>query len=499
MASFKVISSKPEAVKLELSNPGSVLIVDVSCQTKSKLPEPPKSQKSLRIFEYTDRLSDSRVRFANLPETSGKYYWRIGTVQYSFKRSGGSFGGWHTALSAGDRLSGTSSTYSINTNTYYQKVSGSSMVFASRKLSDLTPGDYEFKWRITINYFEKVKRFNDKEEAYYVYISPSIIYPASETTYSPSNSIVRILKVGFIYTGSNGAISGNQSYSNCSGSSDSTKTYAYRSGNRGSSIKYILNSPQSANPRYSILSADRRRCQLEYGADFSRAAELSNERCSKPTYTVCRISDTTDQFILTEANAQKKVFYKGGNLKISANNLKQTTTTIYVEGDISIVGDIKNNTVSGKTKSINRLGNIYLIAAGNIYIDNDVNQIDATLIAKSRGKIYTCANGDNFEVFKSKTDHYDNCSSSYPINQIVNRQLVVRGALIAEGGVIFGRIHKTVLVDANQSLANYDETNTVAGEVIILTSEYFVGRAAILPPTISSFRSTSQSRLPPNF
>src|SRR5581483_8139054 len=72
-----------------------------------------------------------------------------------------------------------------------------------------------------------------------------------------------------------------------------------------------------------------------------------------------------------------------------------TPPVIYVDGDAVIT----NNILFSNASSYGSLSNIpsfYLIAKGNIYIDQHVNQIDGVFIAEPKsggggGRIYTCS------------------------------------------------------------------------------------------------------------
>lgn len=95
---------------------------------------------------------------------------------------------------------------------------------------------------------------------------------------------------------------------------------------------------------------------------------------------------------------------------------------IFVDGDAYISGSINYPGVNNWA-NLSQIPSFYLIARGNIYIDNDVSQLDGVYIAQpdtsgNRGRIYTCTNG----------------SSLYDPNQLAANcatKLTVTGSFIA--------------------------------------------------------------------
>jgi hypothetical protein len=85
---------------------------------------------------------------------------------------------------------------------------------------------------------------------------------------------------------------------------------------------------------------------------------------------------------------------------LGGRSLASGSQVIYVEGDVTISGDIfYSSTTWG---SINDIPNFILVAdGGNIYIRNSVRRLDGTYIAlpsssaPSKGIIYTCDNGSS--------------------------------------------------------------------------------------------------------
>lgn len=105
--------------------------------------------------------------------------------------------------------------------------------------------------------------------------------------------------------------------------------------------------------------------------------------------------------------------------------------TMYVDGDVTINGNIVYAKSDGGWSSVAMVPNFRIIARGNIYIQPNVEQLDGTYIALPRivaatgdinpntGRIYTCAIGAGVP----NTDQL--------LNQC-NRRLVINGAFIAK-------------------------------------------------------------------
>ena len=188
------------------------------------------------------------------------------------------------------------------------------------------------------------------------------------------------------------------------------------------------------------------------------------------------------------------VIYIEGDLEITGD-IRETgeedlRTSIFVKGDVTISGNILNNTSSQKYFGFSDLGLIQIIALGDIHVQPQVTQIDATLVAypvysggiiTGGGSIDLCASGTD-----DLLDHYKLCASDDTVVPRVNHQLRINGALVAQR-VYFNRLHET-LKNRDPTLPAYpygrEPTwatygNTRASEVIVLMPEYhFVTPAA---------------------
>lgn len=114
----------------------------------------------------------------------------------------------------------------------------------------------------------------------------------------------------------------------------------------------------------------------------------------------------------------------GGTSTMSGGQIPNgRQVTLYINGDLAINGNI---TYTNSYNNLSDIPSFTVIVNGNIYIDNDVSQIEGTYIARgSSGKIYTCADATGSTP---QTNPYlfgnlgPNCD---------NQQLKVYGALYA--------------------------------------------------------------------
>ncbi len=108
----------------------------------------------------------------------------------------------------------------------------------------------------------------------------------------------------------------------------------------------------------------------------------------------------------------------GGSMKLTGGTVSGNTS-IFVDGNVYISNSI---TYSGGGWSPGHVPSFVLVATGNIYIDNNVHQLDGTYIAQPKdsthgGTIYTCGTS-SYQVNNS----YSGCKN----------QLLVNGSLKAD-------------------------------------------------------------------
>jgi len=110
----------------------------------------------------------------------------------------------------------------------------------------------------------------------------------------------------------------------------------------------------------------------------------------------------------------------GGLTVINASTISFGRGTLYVNGDLTINGNIDYSYASTYS-SVNLIPNLGIVVKGDIIIANTVTKIDASLYAT--GKVKTC--------------------STYPGGASCNQKLTIRGKLAAANGFELGRNYRT--------------------------------------------------------
>ena len=187
--------------------------------------------------------------------------------------------------------------------------------------------------------------------------------------------------------------------------------------------------------------------------------------------------------------------------------------TIYIDGDLIIRNDIRND--NGALDTFNQINQIYLIVKGDILIDPTVSRIDAVLVAMpsnydtkpqpstfAKGRIYTCYVEDNGKgvnlstevsidlhshhaTQKTKTEpELDEENRGYA-RQCSQHKLTINGALIARQ-IRLGRTIDPASLD-------------VVREEINLLPEYFISIPLLPAHSDWFYGSDSITILPTNF
>ena len=161
--------------------------------------------------------------------------------------------------------------------------------------------------------------------------------------------------------------------------------------------------------------------------------------------------------------------------------------TLYVDGDVFIRDNVMyQGDYSG---GVNSIPSFTVVARGNIYIDNDVTQLDGLYIAQPKegrantGRIYTCGVENSDGVVNgplvSPSSIYTHCGANNNNNPA--RQLRVNGAFIAE---------RVVLNRAGFSLRDSDfreQANTSqAAEIFNFSQEMYLSPPVFRPNSTST-------------
>jgi hypothetical protein len=176
---------------------------------------------------------------------------------------------------------------------------------------------------------------------------------------------------------------------------------------------------------------------------------------------------------------------------------------IYVDGNVQISessGRFGYSNVAGNWASFSDIPSLYVIASGNIYIDNDVTTIDGVYVAQPRaagdsnGQIYSCSRGGN-DTLTNLSDRSAGGNAEFILNSC-NSKLTVNGSFIAKqvhllrsfGTVSQGKPYETYK----------DATNNIA-EVFKFSPEVYLIEGGGLPPRSTNAKIDSIVALPPAF
>jgi len=171
-----------------------------------------------------------------------------------------------------------------------------------------------------------------------------------------------------------------------------------------------------------------------------------------------------------------------GPINISASTIAAgQQTTIYVDGDVTITGNI-TNTTSYDASVRSQIPYFVLIARGNIYVSSGVNRLDGLFIAQP----------------DPTTNYSDGKFATCRPNDLCNEQLIVNGAVLAQE-VDLLREHGTqgpLNADPNGICAPTGSSNCPPAEIFNFTPAMLLGQPN-LAPTSTGFKSLFS--LPPVF
>ncbi len=155
----------------------------------------------------------------------------------------------------------------------------------------------------------------------------------------------------------------------------------------------------------------------KYGGDFGAAKCIKNYYAQKPATTTPMPSDVSSMVSGSYAAASGATL-GGGNVNPGQK------TTVFVDGDLYITGDI---TYTGSW-SYNNIPLFELVVRGNIYIDHNVTRLDGVYIAQpwadlSHGYVYTCTTGAAAPTLTAGA-FYNSCTNKLTVNgSIVSRSI----------------------------------------------------------------------------
>jgi hypothetical protein len=174
---------------------------------------------------------------------------------------------------------------------------------------------------------------------------------------------------------------------------------------------------------------------------------------------------------------------------------------VYVNGDVRINGG-RFGYAAESWPSVSDVPSLYVIASGNIFISNEVTNIDGVLIAQPTvadptltGQIYTCSVGNG--VGKDLTDLTVNQKKRYLYDECRANRLVVNGALVGD------KIHLLRTLGTVRNGVSYQDYAGAIGasvaEVFRFSPELYLTSGGGLPPTSTILPIDSIVSLPPSF
>ncbi len=181
-------------------------------------------------------------------------------------------------------------------------------------------------------------------------------------------------------------------------------------------------------------------------------------------YAIPASADNTISVSSVDISTLSGKYRRSGNLTITGGSIANgRKVVVWVDGNLTITGPMINYAGSGGWSNVNQIPSLYVIASGNIYIDNDVTDLDGVYVA--HGTINTCTNGSS--QYAANANFYANC----------NTQLVVHGSLVANT-IKWLRTYGT-LRDASAGEHPYGGTDPKAGELIISGPEMYLAEPGL--------------------
>jgi hypothetical protein len=157
-----------------------------------------------------------------------------------------------------------------------------------------------------------------------------------------------------------------------------------------------------------------------FGGSFGTAPCVADYYSTKPASTSAVVSPLT----ITSLTS--------GNYSYTGNLILRTATvgagqriTIYVDGNVIIDNGSAGNITYSGSWTVANMPLLRLIVRGNIYIDNDITELDGLYVAQkngaSGGTVYTCTTGGGVPQVPTNANFLTSCDT----------KLVVGGSLIA--------------------------------------------------------------------
>ena len=171
--------------------------------------------------------------------------------------------------------------------------------------------------------------------------------------------------------------------------------------------------------------------KLAFANTATPPGAFGGTHCIPDYYSTLPTSGTTP-LPSTTVPATSGTYTHTGNLTLSGNLADGVRATLYVDGNLTIAGDIQYSDATGPTmnptwSTIDDIPSLHVHVKGNIYIQSNVTNMVGFYTAQEStpgtgGVIYTCANG---QAAVPATDLFNQCGGA------TGSQLLIRGALVA--------------------------------------------------------------------
>lgn len=272
----------------------------------------------------------------------------------------------------------------------------------------------------------------------------------------------------------------NGSFNNCYGASSTSTTSLAQGGNFGSTNRSISLPNNGSLSGTGIVSGDPL-------SGYSSSASSLN--------------------IYTALNAGSNNAYSfvpaGGTMTISSsypNGLTELYSgmTLYIQGNVditsnlSVFGTSSQGVFNGKYTSLDQITSLTIYATGNIYIDQSVTNIDASLVAG--GYVQTCYQGADGSATLSESGACDN-------------QLNINGAIVSQSSPRFYRTYGADAGDSNGNCFNMadgtsDTCLNVPSEIVNYNPASFLVpyyHATVTNENTSTWSVVSETSLPARY
>lgn len=314
----------------------------------------------------------------------------------------------------------------------------------------------------------------------------AVITPGPAKPSTPS--CVTIANLPYVSFYGNDVSAGATFKPTCSAPTSSDISTNLNTANVGSSVQFAAFALGSIN---TFVSASQRTVAPTTPKGLSFASTTgpyggvfgANPRCLD-YYGTPPSPDPTNTVDVSGIDGVKSYKPTGGTLTVSGNVLAGKHVTLYVDGDVRITNNI---TTASSWTTADSIPTFDLIVKGNIYIQNNVNQLDGWYIAQpkndgTKGEITTCAKPGGGLYNLASSELYTNCAT----------QLVINGSFTAK------KVHFLRTANSLRDGSLREAAPGKAAEVFRFSPETYLAKHALPQSAVTGVGSTDYyTTLPP--